>query len=372
MVGLPTKAVERGLPELARELERLVLQLEEALLDDHLQDCLTSCDAFRANFPGVIEAFQAASSATPAILEVLKDIHRTAAPALLEVVANALREPDVLFSAEPLRQEPKIDGEASGHFGIGLKPPHDSIRMRRGQVASARYWGIGFQFDDPAAAAEVDAFIAKLVIQHFSSNVASLRRIAEYMAATEKTFRSMAMVSPKVGRDFEQLVIDVLNEGEPVAHRANLFEDFVEKTDVRVALPNLDRRRGARVQVTRMLNASALEEKQASMRHREEIVLVAPGTLADSLFLSGVFNGEERAEFLLNFKGRTKERVANELWHMFADAVARGGGDPRGPMAFLPASIREFIRAYVEREGVRTTMEVRRRIGTPTDAPAGG
>ena len=131
-------------------------------------------------------------------------------------------------------------------------------------MAALRYWGIGFSIEDHAIAKQIDQGIARVVFGRLASDLGCIDKIERWLQRKGHQTSYVEILSDRVGRHYEQLMRDILNEEEMIARRAKLYEDFAEKTDLRVRLADVPRRHGAGVQVTKVLNRERVEQKLAS------------------------------------------------------------------------------------------------------------
>ncbi len=247
--------------------------------------------------------------------------------------------------------------------------PTGEVTLRIDQTIAVRAWGIGFDFDDPPAADAVATMLARLAIHRVAMDLHGLEDIERWLKRhpeAEAASEAIHIVPDILGRRFEQLMLDILNEHQPIARRAPLVEDFIEKTDLRVQVPDLNRRRGARIQVTQTTFPERLEQKLSRIRNVKEFIILSPRSLADAL------DHEEGMELLspsaldhfwscFSRPPMTVEELAGGIKRIFRKAMDRADEDPRGPLAFVPESLRQLVVAYVTAEAYRSTTELRER-----------
>jgi hypothetical protein len=184
--------------------------------------------------------------------------------------------------------------------------------------------------------------------------------------AAEDASDDIHIVPDILGRRFEQLMLDILNEHEPMARRAPLVEDFIEKTDLRIQVPDLNRRRGARIQVTQTTYPERLEQKLARIRNLKEFIILSPRSLADALDHEEgmeLLSPADLSHFWSSFSRppMTVDEMAAGIKRIFRKAMDRCDEDPRGPIAFVPEPLRRLVVAYVTAEAYRSTSELRER-----------
>jgi hypothetical protein len=166
-------------------------------------------------------------------------------------------------------------------------------------------------------------------------------------------------------------MIDILNEEGFATSRAPLDEDLREKTDLRVHLHGLNRRRGARVQVTQTTDPILYHEKLSRIKLLREFVILSPTSLAETLIQDGIIGTEAHALIPakeLNrlwgyFQGPPKSVAdcASKIKTTLLKALEKATEHPLGPMASVPPPLRALIRNYVMNEAFRTTGLLRER-----------
>jgi hypothetical protein len=360
-------------------------RIDGALADPEIartvgQDILTSYRRLKRYRHPQTTAFR--RNSVHALLEPAKELlypPQTWFPARV-LTSTAEVEPPDATATEPDPQEtwwhgcplplPKIQR-------VRTKGPDGELTLHINQVIAARAWGLGFEFDDQAAADSVATMLVHLALHRVATDLRDLedielwlerrlRRQAAEAGGDAQDCADIHIVPDIPGRRFEQLMLDILNEREPIARRAPLFEDFVEKTDIRVQVPGLNRRRGARIQATQMTFPERLEEKLSRIRRVNEFIILSPSSLADAL------DREEGTELLSpsDLDGfwscfprppMTVEELARSLKRLLLSTMDHAAEDPRGPMARVPLSLRHLVGAFVAAEAFRTTSELRAR-----------
>jgi hypothetical protein len=246
------------------------------------------------------------------------------------------------------------------------------VRLTIAQVAAVRAWGIGFEFDDPAVADQVAQMFVDLTLHRVAVDLRDLEDIERWLRRRRSPRPAPAeaelihIVPDAGGRLFEQLMLDLLNEEALTARRAPLREDFIEKTDLRVHMPGLRRRRGARVQVTQTTLQDRLEQKLARIPRVNEFVILSPRSLADALDHEAgteLLSPADLAQFWAMFPQPPIdiEEMARGIKVLLASAMVRSTDDPRGPIARVPVPLRRLVRSFVASEAYRTTSELRAR-----------
>ena len=314
---------------------------------------------------------------------------RRAVEALLAMLHETLDEPRWTFPARDVAApaEPDLDEEPWAG-DVAASSTHGEVRLRLDQVVALRFWRVGFAFDQVDIAAMLELDVHEAHVRRFVTDLGDLAVIQQRLSGHERT-GDIQVVADRASRGFEQLLVDILNEHEPVARRARLEEDFCEKTDLRVRVHGLGRKHGARVQATRIVKFALHSAKLDEIRRKDELVILGPWSLAEALSPGGAadLSPAEAEAFWRSFPDRpeTVVELAARLREVFDQAVAAVPTDPRGPMAAVPEGLRRYLRAYVASEARRSTSELRRReaeeraaaqaeapIAEPTPAPTEG
>jgi hypothetical protein len=262
-----------------------------------------------------------------------------------------LRDPEVVFRATLRKRlhRAATENSAGDEWYIAGVTAADAP-LRADQACTARYWGIGFQFEDAADAALFEADLHR----QCAVRLAQMLRDLDIVERNYHWKRSphKILLPPRSAADFERLIIDILNEREHVARHAPLAEDILEQTDIRIRMAALQRHRGARVQVTATVDPLFYQNKVASIRHIDELVVLSPATIAQYMHATGDDIGPASA---LVAARASKVRESLEA------ALRRRHEHPLGPVAAVPPEIREAVRHYVQAEAVRSTNEMRLR-----------
>ena len=366
-----------------RALKSAILTFEDAWADGTLDSQVEDPELLKVVGPEIGASYaQVARSRS----KVPTAFRRNSVHAILEPVKELLSEPQRVFRAARVEitpahaeapaateSEPEDALDApllvSPLRAIAVETSAGSVRLPIAQVAAVRAWGIGFEFDEPAVADQVAQTLVDLTLHRVSVDLRDLVDIERWLRrrkGASAPAELVHIVPDAGGRLFEQLMLDLLNEEQLTARRAPLREDFIEKTDLRVHVPRLNRRRGARVQVTQTTFQDRLEQKLARIPRVNEFVILSPRSLADALdredgteWLSSV----ELEQFWAMFPRPPidLEEMAQGLRQLFAAAMAQPTADPRGPLAQVPAPLRRLTRAFVAAEAYRTTSELRER-----------
>jgi hypothetical protein len=341
------------LPAVYARIKAKILELESAWEERRLDLALEDRELLRVVGHDVRFAYEhLLASHTPRFPE----FRRASIHALLDQVKAMLRAPHTWFQVQVVCDEP---------FLIEVECEDGAALLRQNQALVSPFWGIGFEFDDPSAGDCLATRLVRRTLQRLGGDLHGLQAIQTWLKRRHAK-DSPQIVPDAVGRHFEQLMVDILNEEDHIANRAPLFEDFLQKTDLRVVIPDLGRPRGARVQVTQTTHAGQHDEKLSRIRNLAEFVILSPRSLAIALGEEDgarLLSGPDRDHFweCLQRPPASIEELAGALKGIFRSAIARATDDPRGPRAAVPAPVRLLVRRFVIRDAYRTTVELRRR-----------
>lgn len=353
----PTVYLSRAVP--------LLLQLEEMWGRGAVEPLLQECSKFL--WPDTLASYRERLQQGPS-----PALRRALLSQLIKQFEQDVRPPQHVFPARadvhPCEPSSGLGASVASISGLRFGNP-ESLRIRLSQAFAARHWGVWYALDDPEAQAWLEASWSRSVIAAFEMNLRDLNR----MPQKPWLDRTRWDVQP-VGYLFEQLVLDILNEERPLASRAPLHEDLIEKTDLRVSYPSLQGSGGARVQVTLITDEELHGSKLRRIAHGEEFVVVSPITLAGAVVGLGPMKSFTRAQrdavfAALSRPAQTAGVVAAALKGHFLRALGKTES-PLGPLLSIAPSIRHFIRVYVEREAHAATRQLRRREAEGTAPPA--
>jgi hypothetical protein len=330
----------------------LIPQLEEARTAGTLGSLLTHIEKDRST--DEIVALYKKFVDKPFITSRFRAEH---VQAITRKAVQLIRDPVIIFRGT-LHKQQVVDQDTDkplDRWVISTVEPGGLV-LRRDQARSARYWGIGFDLNSDGNNNLLEEYLLQ-------SSVCELVSMLRDLEIVEPQFRMKKYESSHIlpsGRaaDFEQLLIDILNEHGLKARHAPLVEDLLEKTDVRVHLESVHRRRGARVQVTAASDPLAYQSKLAMINRLEEIIILSPASIArfasDTGKEVGVSTSHRSATALLN------EQAIAIRDSLFA-ALNRRQKSPLGPLASVPNDLRTVIREFIELEAIRSTDALRER-----------
>jgi len=266
-----------------------------------------------------------------------------------------LRKPEIILPGR-LRKHKRVNPDARELLEEWAVTQVESsgLTLRLDQALSARYWGVGFDLDSDEDNRLLEEFL-------FGSCVKRLLAVLRDLELVEAQFRQTHYETDHIlpsrgGADFEQLLIDVLNEHDGRARHASLLEDVLEKTDLRVQVQGVHRKLGVRVQVTAAIDPLLYQSKLATIHRLEEFVVLSPASIAR-------FGNDTGKELELFKDSRTtllKEQAIEIRESLFA-ALNRRHNSPLGPLGGIPEDLRTLIREFVEVEGARSTDTLRTR-----------
>lgn len=349
------------LPQFYRRLKDYLLRLEQAWEAGELEPLLARPETLEAVGSAVAHVYLNLLKVSPSS----QPFRRSSVHVVAESPKASLSEPVCEFPARVDRVDPP--GEARPTIVFRVDSREGEVTLSAEQVVALRTWGVGLQVEDPEVEAALVQRLVYRVLQRLASDLSGLYKVERWLTRAKQIHPGTRVAPDQHGRRFEQLMIDVLNERTLMARHASLYEDFVEKTDLRVRAAGLDRRRGARVQVTQTSEEQYLDEKVAQIRFSEEFVILSPLSLARALAspqADALMSAEEvRALWdALPSTYATVAELARVIKKIFLDAVDQPCVDPAGPRVLVPPSLRSLVRHYVVAESFRTTAKMRARV----------
>lgn len=348
-----------GIADFVQRLKATLLELESAWESGHLRERLADPGLIEQVGSTVLGVYQNLVGVAPSHLP----FRRRGVDGITERISQLLQEPTRIFEA---RRDPRCADTSGRPSRLMLRVEPEGYCMSAAQAIAVRFWGVGFQSDEETEQ-RLTRILVWRVLQRLASDLAGLQKVERWLARSALIEAEVHVVPDQAGRAFEQLMIDVLNEKAPIARQATLYEDFVEKTDIRVHVPDLGRRRGARVQVTQVIQPSFHAKKLESIQHLDEFVILSPLAVARAM-------ASTRADQLLD---STETRAlwdalpanyanvfefAKTLKTSLTAALKRPIQGPRGPSAHVPPALRRLLRHYVVVEAHRSTRALRQRV----------
>ncbi|MFN3203021.1 MAG: hypothetical protein ACE366_31800 [Bradymonadia bacterium] len=238
-----------------------------------------------------------------------------------------------------------------------VQPEHSQpLTMRLDQVVSARRWGVGLEL--PADAhAEVMTTLCRHSLSHLAGVIRDVGHIEDRLGAEGRSLDPVK--APGRGHDVERLICDVLNETHPIARHASLLEDFLERTDIRLKLPQLKRRKGARLQVSLMADPGQRQKARKLPGARQGIAVISPLAMAQRIF-DGDTSASDVFWNALPQRPVRPEGLARVLQHLWMGALDKATADPRGPIAALAPALRATLREDAAQAAMASTRTMGR------------
>lgn len=272
-------------------------------------------------------------------------------PLLVDAFELPTKDPRPAFAAEPNGRELLLVRTGT----------NETVSIRYDQAYSAWRWGVDFHFNDPIAESRFYRHLVDLHTRRLAVTIRELDQVARRLRDPSGTANVLA---ESTGRDFEHLMVDILNERYYVARWAPLTEDVFEKTDLRVRYPDIGRTRGSRVQVTATSRETDHTLKEAGILLRSELVLLSPISLA-------VFFFEPDFEELAFARSKiwvalcrtcdSPGELALIFRNFFLNALTRKTSHPLGPLFAVPEPIRDLVRIYCHEFAGRAVTSLRAR-----------
>jgi len=360
-----------------REICESIVELERAFEAGELPSRLTTGGFEKVLGPRLYESYGKLAKNVPGALHQLRV---DAVDALLAQFRNDLVPTQV---AHAQVQMPPQSDSWSTELGTDSRPTlgfqlvdasfdgAPSTMLRFDQMLDARFWRIGFTFETSDLGDAFAQEVVRRVTSRLASELVDLHQILERFS--QKTLKQELRIVPYPGqRRFEHLILDILNEEDRHARMATLIEDFREKTDLRVNYAELQRRHGARVQVTSIIAPEHHETKLQAIKLAEELVFLSPLSLAE--YVDSLRDHPPVAEKpgtspfalaplwdCLEVKPANVPQLASELKRVLFRALTGTPDSPLGPMVRVPVPARQLIRLFVETHAIASTSMLRKR-----------
>jgi len=368
---------QSDVPDVCRQICESVIGLERAFEVGELSSRLTSDRFEQVLGPQLYETYGKLVDSAPGPLHHLRvdAVHALLAQLQNDLLPTQVARAEVRMPPEgdSWAVEPETDSSPRLRLKLGDASFEgaSSATLRFDQMLDARFWRIGFTFETRDLC---DAFAQEVVRSaagRLASELLGLQRILERFSQ-KKLKQELRIVPYPRERRFEHLILDILNEEDHHARVAPLVEDFLEKTDLRVKYPGLQRRRGARVQVTSIVAPDLHKTKLQGIKLAEEFVFLSPLSLAEFVdSLRGYTPGSPKSNMhsfalsslwdCLEVKPIDVPELASELKRIMLDALTGTPDSPLGPMVRVPLPIRQLIRLFVETRAIAATSTLRKR-----------
>jgi len=335
----------RDLPEIRQNVVKLIHELEESWFEGYLHLPL-ACTNVRSSLGPVVEAYGRLDAEPD---DDVQRYRRKWVQNALDEFVLSLSEPRTVFDAGG------TDGET---FVVELEG--SLVRLRLDQAARIRVWGLGIEPHDPVSGSLLATRIARLALARLAGAIGCVGKMSKLVHDHHFDPKRVRWRVDGFGVSFEHLVVDILNEDKYRAHRATLFEDLFEWTDLRVRYDGLPRKNGARVQVKFIRSKEG--EDFPRWRNIETHVVLNPPRLAE---FTGVLSRNEAASDTgpafwesLHVKPADDDELANAFFDLFDLALRTPPAHPLGPMAGVPLPVRNLVRRYVETESFKAAKRM--------------
>lgn len=362
------------LDQFFRELRAAVVALEQAFTEGSLRARLADRGLKARVGSEILQSYERLAGDDPTHLHRLRiDAVHALLDQAREEIFNIREYAQAVV--EDSRMVPRVDPETGAvrsvrqirlvRASLGGGAP-EAVRLD--QMLAARFWGLGFQFDDVETTNEVAREVARSTAARLGRDLRHLQKVLLRFRPSDPSL-VVRMVPRPEERGFEQLMLDVLNEERACARAAPLSEDFLEKTDLRVRYPGLARKRGGRVQVTQITDPALHRGKLDKIRWLDQFVVLSPLTLARFVDQQ-VHRPDDEHRALHHFDLDSFWRCLPDL-PQDVDALAftikrllllplrNPRRHPRGPLSQVPWALRQVVRIYVKHDVFRATRALR-------------
>ena len=355
-----------------REFRQVVIELERAYRENKLERHLANTGVEQRFGKSLFNSYELLLR-----LRIHDDPHFRrieTVQLLLDQVRDALVRINTWYFAESAVSAPTLDlssslkdvGQRAETYVVSKTHQSGFCLMRYDQLIARKAWGIGYYMKKQALTEQLVTALAQQSVEDFARDLVDLAFILPRVLDNPERYPQL--VPPRFGRNFEQLITDILNEHSPHASLSRLKEDYTEKTDIRVQYKNLRRQRGARLQVTSTANRHHHLKKVETIWMPTQMVILSPWSLAcavrnDSspphrnvLFSCDLI--ESLCDSIENNLDNTAD-LAEKIREILCGATKMPSQNPQGPIAHVPAALREVIRVWVRAEAFRTTKAMR-------------
>jgi hypothetical protein len=350
---------QSDVPDVCRMICEAIVELERAFEAGELTSRLTSeryeqllgpqlygtYEKLADSFPGPLHHLRV--NAVQALLATLQNDllpQQFARARVLVAPEGDIQADDDMQSASPILRFHPVEA--------ALESAPAAI-LRLDQMLGAGFWRIGFKFESHDLSDAFAQLLVRSAVGRLAGGIYGVHKALERLGDRNLT-KELRIVPFPDERRFERLMLDILNEDECRASSARLAEDFHEKTDFRVKYPELQRRNGARVQVTLIADAERHESKMQLIKRIDEFVFLSPLSLAEFVHTLSVRETTEAKQAAENFdiatvwncfqsKPVSVPDLALELRLTLIRAFNEMPTSPLGPMAQVPTPIRRLF-----------------------------
>ena len=348
----PVVQTLRELPEAGSRIIACIEELEECYRKSASISPAGRLEAERVLGPVIARRYEEADFSLDDGVGQFREVCIKAA---LEEVRRVLIAPDCHFASSGV--------DAAGNHKVAHKGVE--FALRSDQAASVRFWGICIEPEDVDRCRSLAGYILRRVLDRLDSDLGAVSRLCQGVEDGSIHPDSIRFCRKGLGQLFERLMVDVLNEDCRRASRANLWEDLLEWTDLRVKYPGLPRKNGARVQIKLIGQETVHEQEVGRWRHPQSYVVLSPVRLARYVEFcceGGRTEKFDEGGFWACLNGQPADRVelSNALLRVIKAALRTPkAAHPLGPVASLPKPIGNLIRAYVRDEAFEAADRMR-------------
>jgi hypothetical protein len=190
----------------SQSVSKLVVQLEEARASGTLASVLDQIE--NGGSTGQIVALYAKFVDKPFLKSRFRAAH---VRAVTREAMWPLREPGAILpgTLRKRQQAGRGTGELLDEWAI-THLESGGLVLRPDQVLSARYWGIGFDLDSDENNYLLEEYVLSSSVNRLAHMLRDLERVEPHFR--RRHYESVHILPSRGGADFEQLLMDVLNE----------------------------------------------------------------------------------------------------------------------------------------------------------------
>jgi hypothetical protein len=293
----------------------------------------------------------------------------------------SLQTPKKLFPAGAIYTKKKKKKERLWSIADATPPElcvrhyQGEVNLRPDQVVAARHWGIWFEFEHDLLGRAYAAYLIRSALSRLESNISNLWNIeATFLAGFSKLSPHARWGHADFGGRFEHLMLDILNELALHSRFAPLAEDVLERTDLRVTYPSVQRKGGGRIQVSLVAKPELHQKKVEALYLGDELIFLTPfdlATFAVSPPAVPLLQNFGWSEFWASLGGMQQDvgDLAKLLHDLFVDSLLFPPSHPNGPMWLIPPPVRKLIRIFTEHHAMTTAEQVKKREETGRRSP---
>ncbi|MCB0328987.1 MAG: hypothetical protein KDD70_04975 [Bdellovibrionales bacterium] len=340
---------DSAIPYMLESIEGIVQQLENASRAGHLAHFVNTLEPYTQEENRIVDAYrEGALSRSPGKGDFRIHNFTAALRRFHQAVPTAGKSFEVPFVS--------WDKESATSNMVVVEGDR-TVSLTAEQAIAASKWGIKFRFANEEDQSRFNTRLLAKALDGLIGDLQGIARIDVYFSRKKSAPRAL-LGEARAGARFEDLILDILREHEPLASRASIDQDVIQKTDLRIHAEGVANGKGCRAQVKYIADPKVHARELAAFRLPEEYVIISPITIADGIASAANFDPKSRRFHALdqalpeqNLLGNSRA-LGYALQGLFRQALQEPTLDPRGPAFLLPTDLRDFIRSYVSEAAI--------------------